>query len=325
MPDTPSDSGASRRLLVKQIRAETPRVVTLTLVDPSGGPVAPWEPGAHLELALPSGAVRQYSLCGDDRDRTGYTVAVLHEPAGRGGSHEIHTTALVGRELTVRGPRNHFPLAKAQRHFLVAGGIGITPILSMARALARSGQEWQALYAGHEGSMPFVDELRDLDSGRVTVVRTDQEGRPDVPALVGRLQEGAAVYCCGPPSLISVVRTAAEQAGKGLVCRFERFSADPAAPVADTDGDGPIEVELARSGTSFTVPADRSILDAVRDVRPDVPFSCEEGYCGSCETRVLEGTPNHRDEVLGEHEHRLGRSMMICVSRATSKRLVLDL
>ncbi|MEU6602993.1 PDR/VanB family oxidoreductase [Streptomyces flaveolus] len=325
MPDTPSDPGASRPLLVKQMRAETPRVVTLTLVDPSGGPVAPWEPRAHLELVLPSGAVRQYSLCGDDRDRTGYTVAVLHEPAGRGGSHEIHTTALVGRELTVRGPRNHFPLAEARRHFLVAGGIGITPILSMARALDRSGQDWQALYAGHDGNMPFVNELRDLGGGRVTVVRTDREGRPDVAALVGRLPESTAVYCCGPPSLINDVRTAAEQAGKVLACRVERFSVDPAAPVVDTGGDGPIEVELARSGTSFTVPADRSILDAVRADRPDVPFSCEEGYCGSCETRVLDGTPDHRDEVLGAHEHRLGRSMMICVSRATSKRLVLDL
>jgi ferredoxin-NADP reductase len=324
MPDNRPEPGP-RPLLVKQIRAETPRVVTLTLVDPAGGSVPPWEPGAHLELALPSGTVRQYSLCGDDQDKTGYTVAVLHEPAGRGGSHEIHTTALVGRQLTVLGPRNHFPLARAPRHFLVAGGIGITPILAMARALERCGQDWHVLYCGHRGSMPFVDELRELDAHRVTVVHTDQDGRPDVAALIGRLPEGTAVYCCGPPSLISDVRTSCAQAGNGLDVRVERFSADPDAPPVHADGDGPLEVELARSGTSITVSADRSILEAVRDVCPDVPSSCEEGYCGSCETRVLEGVVDHRDEVLGAHEHAHSRTMMICVSRARSERLVLDL
>ncbi|MEW2289463.1 PDR/VanB family oxidoreductase [Streptomyces sp. NPDC047841] len=315
----------SRTLLVKQVRAEAPQVVTLTLVDPAGGPLPPWEPGAHVELVLPSGLVRQYSLCGDDLDRTSYTVAVRHETGGRGGSREIHTSALVGRELAVRGPRNHFPLARAARHFLVAGGIGVTPVLAMARALQRSGQDWQVLYCGHHGDMPFVDELNGLDADRVTVVRTDRDGRPDIASLIGRLPEGTTVYCCGPPSLLTDVTKAAAAAGAGLEVRVERFSSSSEAPPGPAEGDHTFEVELARSGAVITVPAERSVLDAVRDVRPDVPFSCEEGYCGSCETRVVDGTPDHRDEVLGANEHARGSTMMICVSRAVSPRLVLDL
>ncbi|MFF7415338.1 PDR/VanB family oxidoreductase [Streptomyces lydicus] len=313
-------------MLVKQIRSEAPRVVTLTLVDPAGDALPPWEPGSHLDLVLPSGLTRQYSLCGDDRDKTSYTVAIQHEPEGRGGSHEVHTTALVGRRLTARGPRNHFALAPATQYFLIAGGIGITPVLAMARALERSGQDWDVLYCGHRGSMPFIDELRDLDPHRVTIAQTDQEGRPDVAALIDRLPEGTAVYCCGPPSLIADVETACANADDRLRLHIERFSANPEAPPVQTDGDSPIEIELARSGTSITVPANRTILDAVREkIRADVPFSCEEGYCGSCETRVLDGTPDHRDEVLGANEHGRNSTMMICVSRATSKRLVLDL
>ncbi|MFE4539986.1 PDR/VanB family oxidoreductase [Streptomyces scopuliridis] len=325
MPEDTPDPGHPGTLLVKQIRSESPHVVTLTLVDPAGRTLPPWEAGAHLDLVLPSGTIRQYSLCGDDQDRTSYTIAVQHEPAGRGGSHEVHTVPLVGKELTVRGPRNHFSLARSEQHFLIAGGIGITPILAMARALERAGQSWQLLYCGHRHNMPFVDALQDIDPERVTVVETDQRGRPAVRDLISRLPAGTAVYCCGPASLISDVKAASEATGNGLVVRVERFAADPESFPVRTDGDRPVEVELARTGTTITVPADRTILEAVREVRPDVPFSCEEGYCGSCETRVLGGTPDHRDEVLGTNEQGRDRTMMICVSRATSERLLLDL
>jgi ferredoxin-NADP reductase len=323
MPDTSPERDDRRSLLVKQVRAESSRVFSLTLIDPAGDAVPPWEPGAHLDLVLPSGTIRQYSLCGDDRDRKSYTVAVRHDPGGRGGSHEVHTTPMVGREVRVIGPRNHFPLAAADQHLLVAGGIGITPILAMARTLERTGQAWHVVYCGHRRDMAFVDELLDVNPGRVTIVETDHQGRPDLDALIDRLPAGAAVYCCGPPSLVADVRSSC--AGKGLTVRIERFTADPDATPAGTDGDGDIEVELVRSGTTITVPPGRTILDSVREVRPDVPSSCEEGYCGTCETRVLDGTPDHRDDVLGPSEHDGNHTMMICVSRARSKRLVLDL
>lgn len=325
MPDTLPDSGRDRTLLVKQVRAEAPRVVTLTLVDPTGEPLPSWEPGAHLDLVLPSGATRQYSLCGDNQDKASYTVAVQHEPAGRGGSREVHTTPLVGKHLTVRGPRNRFPLVPAEDHFLIAGGIGITPILAMARVLERTGQRWHVLYCGRGGSMAFLDELRAINTNRVTIAQTDQTGRPNVEAFINWLPEGTAVYCCGPSSLTAEVVAACTNSGSGLHVHVERFTANPDANTARAEGDTPITIELAQSGLQVTVRADQTILDSVREVCPDVPFSCEEGYCGTCETRVLDGTPDHRDEVLGANEHGRNQTMMICVSRAKSERLVLDL
>ncbi|MFB6931359.1 PDR/VanB family oxidoreductase [Streptomyces chartreusis] len=325
MPEATSEPGNAKTLLVKQIRSESPRVITLTLVDPAGEPFPPWEAGAHLDVELPSGTIRQYSLCGDNQDKTSYTIAVQHEPAGRGGSHEVHTAPLIGKELTVRGPRNHFPLISSEEHFLIAGGIGITPILAMARVLERTGQRWQVVYCGHRRDMPFIDELRNVNPHRVTIIETDQQGRPDVRAVINQLPSDTAVYCCGPASLISDISEACAETDKGLTLRVERFTADPQSRPLQTDGDTSIEVELAQSGTVISVPADQTILEAVREIRPDVPFSCEEGYCGSCETRVLDGTPDHRDEVLGTNERGRDGTMMICVSRAKSQRLLLDL
>lgn len=325
MPDERTGPEAWRSMLVKQVRSEAPRVLSLTLVDPAGGPVAAWKPGAHIDVALPSETVRQYSLCGDDQDPTSYTVAVLYEPEGRGASREVHTTAMVGRTVEVRGPRNHFPLAAADRHYLIAGGIGITPVLAMARALEREGRRWHVLYCGRKADMAFTAELLAVNAGRVSIVETDEEGRPDVQRLIGALPPDTAVYCCGPASLIADVSTACEQAENGLVLRYERFAAAPVPAAAGNAEDRPVEVRLAKSEKTITVPAGRTILDAVREIRPDVPFSCEEGYCGTCETRVLDGTPDHRDEVLSSAEHKQNHTMMICVSRAESGALVLDL
>jgi ferredoxin-NADP reductase len=312
-------------MLVKQIRSETPRVVTLTLTDPGGGALPHWEPGAHIELVLPSGAIRQYSLCGDDQDKASYRIAVLHEGEGRGGSREVHTTALVGKDLAVRGPHNHFALGPAERYLLVAGGIGVTPILAMARGLERTGKAWRAVYCGHSGSMALSDELSAVNADRVTIVETDKQGRPDLAALIDGAAPGTAVYVCGPAPLIAAVRQLCEEADPPLPVRCERFAADPAARPADPTGDGPFEVEMARSGTTVTVAAGQTILDAVREVCPGVPFSCEEGYCGTCETRVLDGVPDHRDDVLSAVEHERSATMMICVGRSKTPRLTLDI
>jgi ferredoxin-NADP reductase len=257
-----------------------------------------WEPGAHVDLVLPSGLVRQYSLCGDPEDLSSYTVATRLVPDGRGGSREVHEQVRDGTEIEVRGPRNRFPLVTADAYVFVAGGIGITPILPMLRALPE-GVEWRLLYGGRtRASMPFLEEVEKLGG--------DREGLfADVPG-------DAAVYCCGPQGLMAAVEERFPEV------RLERF-----APRTSVDGNGPFEVELRCTGRTLTVPADSTVLAAVRAELPNTAYSCEQGFCGTCQQRVLEGEVDHRDELLTDGER--ADSMLICVSRARSERLVLDM
>ncbi|MEU0852626.1 PDR/VanB family oxidoreductase [Streptomyces flaveolus] len=274
-----------------------------------------WEPGAHMDLVLPSGLVRQYSLCGDPEDTSSYTVATRLVEDGRGGSREVHEQVQEGTELEVRGPRNRFPLVEAPAYVFVAGGIGITPILPMLRALPE-GTEWRLLYGGRtRASMPFLEDVEKLGADRVTVAAEDEDGLPDLDAFLADLPEGAAVYCCGPEGLTAAVE---ERLPEGTAPHLERF-----APRTTAGGDGEFEVELHRSGRTLTVAADSSVLAAVRTELPNTPYSCEQGWCGTCQQRVLEGEIDHRDELLTDSER--GDSMLICVSRARSTRLVLDL
>lgn len=311
-------------LLVDRVSWEADGVVSVRLrARPGTDPVLPaWEPGAHLELVLPSGLIRQYSLCGDPTDRTSYTVAVLREAAGRGGSAEIHDSALVGRLIEVRGPRNHFALEPASHYVFVAGGIGVTPILAMAREADRAGVPWRLHYGGRtRSSMAFISRLRSLSAERVTICPQDEVGLLDLDAIVRASPPDAVVYACGPEGLLRAAQVAGEGATPPRPVRVERFAA--AAPVA-TSGDA-FEVELRRSGITVKVPADRSMLEAIREVVPDVPWSCEEGYCGTCETRVLAGTADHRDDVLTPAQRAAGELVMICVSRAATPVIALDL
>ncbi|MEU5885289.1 PDR/VanB family oxidoreductase [Streptomyces sp. NPDC047461] len=288
------------RLLVASREEVADGVVQLRL---EGRDLPRWEPGAHLDLVLPSGLVRQYSLCGDPADTSSYTVATRLVADGRGGSREVHEQVAEGMELEVRGPRNRFPLVEASSYVFVAGGIGITPILPMLRALP-DGAQWRLLYCGRSReSMPFVAELEELD--QVTVVA----GVPELGAL--DVPEGAAVYCCGPEGLMAAVEERFPRV------RLERFTPRATAPGAA------FEVELRRSGRTLAVPADSSVLDAVRRELPDTLYSCEQGFCGTCQQRVLEGEVDHRDELLTDGER--GDSMLICVSRARSERIVLDM
>lgn len=271
-----------------------------------------WEPGAHLDLVLPSGLVRQYSLCGDPADTSSYTVAARLIEDGRGGSREMHERVREGTHVEVRGPRSRFPLVEAPSYVFVVGGIGITPVLPMLRALG-DGTPWRLLYGGRtRASMPFLEEVGKLGGDRVTVVAEDEDGLPDLDGLLGDAPIGAAVYCCGPEGLIAAVAERFPQV------RLERF-----APRTATDGNGAFEVELRRSGRTLTVPAESTLLAAVRAELPDTAYSCEQGFCGTCEQRVLEGEVEHRDELLTDAER--GDSMLICVSRARSERLVLDM
>ncbi|MFG3245706.1 PDR/VanB family oxidoreductase [Streptomyces sp. NPDC048187] len=314
----PPASGRSRSgapaLLVTAHERLADGVVLLRL---EGADLPRWEPGAHLDLVLPSGLVRQYSLCGDPEDTSSYTVAARLVEDGRGGSREVHEQVQEGTELEVRGPRNRFPLVQAPAYAFVAGGIGITPVLPMLRALPE-GTEWRLLYGGRtRASMPFLEEIEKLDpdGGRVTVVAEDEDGRPDVGAFLADLPEGAAVYCCGPEGLMAAV---AERLPGGAALHLERF-----APRTTADGDGEFEVELHRSGRTLTVSGDSSVLAAVRAELPNTPYSCEQGWCGTCQQKVLDGEIDHRDELLTDSER--GDSMLICVSRCRGTRLVLDM
>ncbi|XKK59635.1 PDR/VanB family oxidoreductase [Streptomyces sp. ARC32] len=314
----PSASGPSRpRALTLLVTAHERLADGVVLLRLEGTGLPPWEPGAHLDLVLPSGLVRQYSLCGDPEDTSSYTVAARLVEDGRGGSRELHEQVQEGTELEVRGPRNRFPLVDAPCYAFVAGGIGITPVLPMLRALPE-GAEWRLLYGGRtRASMPFLEEVEklDADGGRITVVAEDEDGRPDPAAFLAGLPEGTAVYCCGPEGLMAAV---AERLPDGVALHLERF-----APRTTADGDGEFEVELHRSGRTLTVPGDSSVLAAVRAELPNTPYSCEQGWCGTCQQTVLEGEIDHRDELLTDSER--GDSMLICVSRCRGTRLVLDM
>ncbi|KUL46346.1 PDR/VanB family oxidoreductase [Streptomyces regalis] len=292
------------RLTVTSRETVAEGVVQLRL---EGHDLPRWEPGAHLDLVLPSGLVRQYSLCGDPEDTSSYTVATRLVEDGRGGSREVHEQVREGTELEMRGPRNRFPLVAAPSYVFVAGGIGITPVLPMLRALP-DGVEWRLLYCGRDrASMPFLEEVEKLGGGGRAAVA---EGQPDLDAFLADVPEGAAVYCCGPEGLMAAVEERSPRV------HLERFT--PRA-----SGGGAFEVELRRSGRTLSVAEDSTVLAAVRAELPDTAYSCEQGFCGTCQQRVLEGEVDHRDELLTDAER--GDSMLICVSRARGDRLVLDM
>ncbi|MFD3996890.1 PDR/VanB family oxidoreductase [Streptomyces sp. NPDC058583] len=314
------------RLTVRSVVPEAEGVLGLVLTDPAGAELAPWEPGAHLEVTLPSGAVRHYSLCGDPADRSTYRLGVLRERDGRGGSEEVHTAVGAGTVLGVRGPFNRFPLVPAERYLFIAGGIGITPLLPMLRSLPPG--SWSLLYGGRSlPAMAYREELAVLPG--VTLVPQDTAGLPDLDGVLAGLPAETAVYCCGPEGLLRAV----EERWPGPL-HTERFGAAPARESAADSGEGSgedsgsgegFEVELRRSGRTVHVAPGRTLLDAVREVVPGVAYSCEEGFCGTCETKVIAGTPEHHDSVLGEDEKASGTTMMICVGRSRGARLVLDL
>lgn len=299
-------------------------IVVLELVAPDRTPLPPWQPGAHVELHLPAvdGDVmlRQYSLCGDPRRIDVYRVAVLALAEGRGGSSYILDNVHPGSTVRVRGPRNHFPLEDAPSYAFVAGGIGITPILAMARATAAAGRPWRAVYLVRDRRrLAFADELAAL--GADTTIWVDEEaGRFDLEGFVDGLPAGTHLYACGPgPMLDALEALHTPQACWHL--HLERF----AAVSADTSSDTSFEVILNSSGETLTVPPGCSILSVLRRHGVGIEYSCSEGVCGTCETTVLEGLPDHRDAVLSPEEQEANETLMVCVSRSRTPRLVLDI
>ncbi|MFE6227749.1 MULTISPECIES: PDR/VanB family oxidoreductase [unclassified Streptomyces] len=303
-----------RRVLVTGRAVPAEGVVELRL---EGERLPSWEPGAHLDLVLPSGQVRQYSLCGDPAQPDVYRIAarlIPEEQGGRGGSREVHEQLHEGVEVEIRGPRNRFPLVPSPAYVFVAGGIGITPVLPMVRAAEAAGADWRLVYCGRSrASMPYLAELVRLGGDRVTVVAEDEDGYPDL-AFLAQTPAETQVYCCGPDGLMDAVTAALPE---GRTPRLERFSG--AAPAGGT----PFEVELRRTGRTVAVAAGQSVLAAVREAVPAVMYSCTQGFCGTCRQTVLDGEVDHRDELLTDAER--ADSMLICVSRCAGKKLVLDL
>jgi ferredoxin-NADP reductase len=307
-------------ITARETRAEG--VVALTLADPGGAQLPGWTPGAHIDLLLDD-AVRQYSLCGPTGDQHTWRIAVLLDPDGRGGSKRVHQTLKTGDQVAVRGPRNHFPLHDAPRHIFIAGGIGITPILPMIEVATEAGSDWRLYYGGRSrASMAFLDEL-EPHGERVTIWPDDEKGLLPLGDILADPAEGVLIYCCGPEGLLAAAeqRSAAWPAG---ALHLERFSAKP-QPEAAAGEEAPFEVVCQRSGLTVTVPPGTSIIDALDEQGVSVLSSCLEGVCGTCETQVLEGIPDHRDSLLSEDEREANEYMMVCVSRSKSDRLVLDL
>lgn len=298
-------------LTVARRRMVADDVVSLRLTAPDGRLLPPWQPGAHLDLHLPSGRQRQYSLVGDPADRYAYTVAVRLLPHGAGGSAEVHRELTDGSRVAVRGPRNAFPFAGDAKVLLLAGGIGITPVLPMAREAAWRGLDWRLVHSGRtRASLPFADELERLarsHPGRVEVLTDDEHGVPDAAGLLARAPEAAAVYCCGPAPMLNAIQQAFSES-KLKALHFERFGA---APIVDGK---PFTLRL-RDGRELPVPADRSALDVLRAEDPATPYSCRQGFCGVCKLRVRSGTVEHRDRKLTPRQRADGE-MLVCVSRA---------
>ena len=306
---------------VRRATLEAEGVVSLELV-PDRGLLPAYEPGSHVDIELPSGLVRQYSLCSPPADLSYYRIAVLREPEGRGGSREVHESALVGKRVRIRGPRNHFPLEPAPRYLFIAGGIGITPMLAMVIRAEREKAPYELVYVGRRlETMAFREKL--ATGPHVKVLVSSETGRPDLSALVGSVSDDTLIYACGPVAMLKDLEEACEKAGRAGQLRLEKFASDGSAAAESASG-GAFEVELRRSGTTVTVGADQGLLEAIQD-HCDVMTSCEDGYCGTCETKVLEGIPEHHDTILNEKEREAGKTMMVCVGRSKTPRLVLDL
>ncbi|MEU0448593.1 PDR/VanB family oxidoreductase [Streptomyces tendae] len=308
-------------LVVARRETAADGVLVLTLRHPLDERLPAWEPGAHVDVVLGPGLERQYSLCGDPADRAQWRIAVLREKDGRGGSAYVHGELRAGDEVRVRGPRNNFRLEPAPRYRFAAGGIGITPVLPMLAAAEEAGADWTLLYGGRtRAGMAFTQELARYGD-RVTLVPEDESGLLDLASVLDDLSPDTLVYCCGPGPLLDAVEARCPTGS----LRVERFRPKEADGDAPAEREAEFEVVLARSGRTVVVPPGVSVLDAVRAAGVEVLYSCTEGTCGTCETEVVEGDPDHRDSVLTEEERAAGETMLICVSRCRGRRLVLDL
>jgi vanillate monooxygenase ferredoxin subunit len=306
--------------------AEAQDIAGFELVAADRAALPAFSAGAHIDVHLPRGLLRQYSLCSDPRETHRYRIAVLREPASRGGSLAMHALK-EGDTLAISAPRNHFTLAaQATEHLLLAGGIGITPIVSMAEQLAAAGAPFELHYATRSASRTaFLAHLRDAAyAGCAHIHHSDGAAmqRLDLAAVVAQPRPGRHLYVCGPAGFIDATLAAAHAAGWPSETLHREYFAAPAAAPAEQ---GAFEVQIASTGAVIRVAHDQSVVAALAAAGIERPLSCEQGVCGTCLTGVLDGKPDHRDVYLTDEEHARGDCFTPCCSRALSPRLVLDL
>jgi vanillate O-demethylase ferredoxin subunit len=309
---------------VADVRAEACDVMTLELRAVSGSVLPPFEPGAHLDLHLPNGLVRQYSLTNDWRERDRYVIGVGRAEKSRGGSDYVHSQVRAGMQLKISAPRNNFPLDPAAEQFLfIAGGIGVTPIMAMIRWCVAQSKPWRIIYAARSRQRAaFYEQICGLARSSAQFHFDDEAGQVlDVAQAISSWSPGERVYCCGPTPLMEAVKALSGQLPPDTI-RFEWFTVPESDEPQESES---FSVRLERSGREFQVPADKSILEVLEENGFEIPFSCREGLCGTCVTNVLGGEPDHRDYVLSDEERESGRMMTICCSRAKSPSLTLDL
>lgn len=313
----PDRKAIVRQLTVSDAAELADGVLGITLSDPAGGRLPGWSPGAHIDIVLPDGGSRKYSLCGP-ADSGDWRIAVLREEGGRGGSRWMHDHARAGAGLRVRGPHNHFRLEEdAPHHILIAGGIGITPIMAMADRLRAQGRDYALHYAGRsQGRMAFLDRARADHGDRLHLHVSEDGGRADLAALVGAAPPGSFIAACGPARLLDALDQLVA-ARPDLTLRFEHFASDDSA--ADLASGAPFQVVCADSDLVLDVPQDRSLLQTLRAAGLDVPSDCEEGLCGSCEIAVEDGEIDHRDRVLTAGERAGGDRIITCCSRGKGR------
>ncbi|MUL49849.1 oxidoreductase [Mycobacterium sp. CBMA293] len=313
-------------LVVHRRETAADGVVALDLVDPAGGKLPTWEPGAHIDLLLDEGLVRQYSLCGDPSEAGTWRVGVLLDPNSRGGSEHVHKHLREGAPIRVRGPRNNFPLIDAPKYLFIAGGIGVTPMKAMAESAERAGLDWTMLYLGRSRStMAFQQELADTYGDRVTIWSDEERGGFfDLAAALAEPADDTLIYSCGPEPLLAAVEKHSAHWPEGSL-HVERFAAT--APSAETLAEAldTYQVVCQRSGVTVEVSDGVPMLDALEDAGIPIMSSCGEGVCGTCRSTVLEGTPDHRDSMLTDAERAAGNVILPCVSHSRTEKLVLDL
>jgi ferredoxin-NADP reductase len=315
----------STELIVRQRRSPAEGVITLDLAHPANEDLPGWEPGAHIDVMLDDNVTRQYSLCGDPHDSRVWRIGVLLDPNSRGGSQYVHASLHEGTTVRVRGPRNHFPLVDAPHYRFIAGGIGITPILAMLEAVQRGAGDWTLLYGGRtRPSMAFAEDLATRYPERVTLWPQDERGLLELESLFKEPEDNTLVYCCGPEALLGAVEQHSAHWPPGIL-HIERFAAKTVTTEDSAEALEQFEVVCRRSGISLEVSPDQSILEVLEEAGIPILGSCYEGVCGTCEAKVLEGIPVHRDSVLAEAEKASGEVLMPCVSRSRTERLVLDL
>jgi vanillate O-demethylase ferredoxin subunit len=305
---------------------EAEDIYSFELASTDGKSLPPFSAGSHVDVQIKDGLTRQYSLCNDPTEQHRYQIAVLRDPASRGGSTAMHDNINQGDVIRISEPKNHFPLAHAKHSLLFAGGIGVTPILCMAERLAQIGADFSMHYCTRSPQRTaFRDRIAASNfAGRVQFHFDDgaAEQKLDLPKVIATPEPGTHIYICGPTGFIDhVVNTAKSLGWPNEQIHLEYFGAAP----QDTTGDTAFEIKLASSGKVYTVPADKTIVQVLSENGVDISYSCEQGVCGSCITRVLDGVPDHRDVYFTEDEHAANDQFTPCISRARSKMLVLDL